>query len=197
MEAKKLELIQEKAGIAHIPEPTSRLTNRYRSRLKKLLQKHNAARSKKSNGIETLIAFAKESAEKEDGAEVGATEPTTTTGDPHETLDRHLLDAEAHLLAFAVLHLDATSIPTFLAAGAVARQMRDGVDLPLQEDQGPFHLHDRAQELLHDEDTEQMTHHDQGDVNTPQADLEPPHAGATIEIEKEGVSGVVMIEIDP
>jgi hypothetical protein len=162
-----------------------------------LLQKHNAARSKKSNGIETLIAFAKESAEKEDGAEVGATEPTTTTGDPHETLDRHLLDAEAHLLAFAVLHLDATSIPTFLAAGAVARQMRDGVDLPLQEDQGPFHLHDRAQELLHDEDTEQMTHHDQGDVNTPQADLEPPHAGATIEIEKEGVSGVVMIEIDP
>ena len=162
-------------------------------------QRRNAVRNKKDSGTETSTASAKGSAANADEAEVEAIELITTmTEDLHETPGHHLPDAEAHLLVIAVLHpLDVKSTPTFLAAEAVVGQMRDGAGRRPQEDQDRSHIHDRLQELRHDEDTETTTRRDQGDGNTHRAELELPHAGDMTEVGKEEVSDAVMIEIDP
>ena len=162
-------------------------------------QRRNAVRNKKDSGTETSTASAKGSAANADEAEVEAIEVITTmTEDLHETPGHHLPDAEAPLLAIAVLHpLDVKSTPTFLAAETVVGQMRDGAGRPPQGDQDQSHIHDRLQELRHDEGTETTTRRDQGDGNTHRAELELPHAGDMTEVGKEEVPDAVMIEIDP
>ena len=164
--------------------------------LRKPPQKSNVARSRKSSETATLTPSGRES--EANVAEVAA---EVTGGimimidDLHETRGLHRPDAEAPLLAIAGLHQDVRSTPTYPVAKQPVGQMRDDVDHLPQENRA--RIHDLLQELLHDEGFETMTRRNQDGGLTPQVDLEVLPAGGMIEIEKEEVLHVVIIEIDP
>lgn len=61
LEAKKLELIQEKVGVHKSPFMTANLTTPYSSKRKRLLKKHVAVANRIESATETLIAYASES----------------------------------------------------------------------------------------------------------------------------------------
>ena len=197
LEAKKLELIQEKVGsFFTLVEVCAHVYSRLKP--KRLPKKLSAAKSRKSNETAISRAFAKESEANEVEAVVVAEAAETimiTIGGHHEIRDRLLLDGEAHRVS-AALHPAVTSILIFLLVGVAVDQMKGGVGHPLQRDQ--IHILDRRPEPRHVEDIAMVTPLDHGDGNIPQVDLERLPAGVDMaEIGIEGDQDAVMIEQDP
>ncbi|CAD6582569.1 MAG: hypothetical protein ASARMPRED_001000 [Alectoria sarmentosa] len=175
LEAKKLELIQEKVG----------------SMLRKLPKRHNAAKSKNDSEIATSITSGNERGANE-GAAAGAeaTEEgiVISIGVRHEIQGLHLPDAEAHHLAFVVFRPNVRLIRTFRLVEVVAGQMTgDAGRLPTR-------CLDLRLHLVEDTKTTILRDHA---VVILQADLEVLRAGAIAEIEIRELGDVVIIEQDP
>ena len=169
----------------------------YRLRLRKLLKRHNAAKSKSDSENETSIASDKESGANEEavaGAEAIEEVIVNSTGVRHEIQGLHLSDAEAHYLAFVVLHPHVRLIHTFHLAEVVAGQTTGDAGRLLLGDRSPTRAPDLG--LHHVEDTKTTILQDRA-VDILQADLEVLHAKIMAEIEVREFGDVVMIEQDP
>lgn len=195
LEAKKLELIQEKVYIHAYACESFRLTISDRSTLRKPRKKHSDGRTKRNCGIGTSTASGRESEVSVDVAVVEVVETITTTTDVHlETRGHHPPDDEV-LLATEVLRPAAKLIPISRVAVAVAvPKIGDGGHpllgaqaLTLDHLLGPRHV----------EGIEKATHRGRGDGSTLQADPEHPHVEDIVEIDTEEEQDAVMIELDP
>lgn len=165
--------------------------------LRKLLKRHNVAKSKSGSEIETLITSGNERGATEEavaGAEAIGEATVISIGVRHEIQDLHLLDAEAHHLAFVVLHPHVRLIRTFHLAEVATGQMTGGVGrLPLE---GRLPIRGPGLGLHHVADTKTTILQDHA-VDIVQADLELLHVAIMAEIEIREFGDVVMIEQDP
>ena len=162
-----------------------------------LPKRYNAAKSKSDNEIETSTTLGSEREENEEAVAVGeAIEGAivTSTGVRHEIQDHHLLDAEAHHLAFVILYSHVRLIHTFRLAEVVADQMTGGAGHLLLEGRLPIRVPNLG--VHHVEDTKMMALREHA-VDIRQADLALPHVGTMAGIENRGSGDVVMIEQDP
>ncbi|KAL6715861.1 hypothetical protein ACLMJK_006822 [Lecanora helva] len=177
LEAKKLELIQEKPR-----KPPKKLSD---------------VKSRRDNGIVILKTFARENGENAVGVEamVKAAETIMNMIDAHhEIQDRLLQEGEAHQATVALQHV-VTLILTFLPVEVAVGRTRGVADRPLPE--GQTHILDPVPGAPHDEDTVMTPRLDQDVDNTLQVDLEPLPVVDIVEIGIEEESGGVMIEQDP
>ena len=182
LEAKKLELIQEKVGYEAVGFGGSELTYGFRSMPKKLRKMSNAAGSKSDSEIETSRTSGKGRGaivEAVAGAEAIEEATAISTGVRCATQGLHLRDAGAHL-AFVVPHLNVRLIHIFHLAELDVDQKTGAADRLHQEDR----LHILALDLgpHHVEDMKTIIPRDNA-VATVQTDLEPLHVGTTEEIE--------------
>lgn len=121
--------------------------------LRKLPKRHNAAKSKSDSEIETSIASGNESGANEEavaGAEAIEEAIVISIGVRHEIRGLHLPGAEAHHLAFVVLHPHVRLIHTFHLAEVFAGQMTgDAGRLPIRDpDLGLHHVEDTKTTIL-------------------------------------------------
>ena len=196
LEAKKLELIQEKVGYVAVGFGGSELMFGFRSIARKLPKRPNAAKSKSDSEIETSRTSGKGRGAIEEavaGAEAIEEATVISTGVRYATQGLHLLDAGAHL-AFVVPHLNVRLIHIFHLAELDVDQTTGAADRLHLEDR----LHILAPDLgpHHVEDMQTMIPQDHA-VATVQTDLEPLHVGTTEEIETKKSGDVVMTEQDP
>ena len=169
----------------------------YRSMLRKLPKRHNAAKSKSDNEIEIWRILGNERGANEEavaGAKAIEEAIVILNGVPHEIQGLHLPDAEAHHLAFVVFHPHVRQIHTYHLAEVVAAQMIGGAGRLLLE--GRLPTPGPVPGLHHVEDTKTRIHQDHA-VDILQADLELRHAGIMAEIEIRDFGDAVMIEQDP
>lgn len=197
LEAKKLELIQEKVRYPAVLKNGFELMFDRRSMLRELPKRHNAARSKSDSEIETSIVLGNERGTNEGagaGAEAIEEAIVISIGVRREIQGLHLPDVEAHDLPFVVLHSHVRLTRTFHLAEVVAGQMKDDAGRLLLEGRLPTRGLDLG--LHHVEDTKMTILQDHA-VNILQADLELLHTGNMAEIEIREFGDVVMIEKDP
>lgn len=169
----------------------------YRSMLRKLPKRHNAAKSKSDSEIVTSITSGNERGANEEavvGAEAIEEDIVILIGVSHAIQGLHLLDAEAHHLAFVVLHPHGRLIRTFHLAEVVVGQMTGDVGRLLLE--GRLLIRGPGLELHHVVDTRTTILPDHA-VDTLQAGLELLHVGIMAEIEIRELGDVMMIEQDP
>ena len=167
-----------------------------RSTLRKLPRRHNAAKSKSDSAIETSTTSGNVKGANEEavaGGEAIEVAIVNMIGVHYVNRGLHLLDAEAHHLAFVVLHPHVKSIHTFRPAEVVADQMKGGAGHLLLEDRLPSRVPDLG--VHHVEDT-RMTIRGPA-VGILQADLALLHVGIMAGIEIRELGDVVMIEQDP
>ena len=165
--------------------------------LRKRLKRHNAAKSKSDSEIETSIASGNESGANEEavaGAEAIEEAIVISIGVRHEIRGLHLPDAEAHHLAFVVLHPHVRLIHTFHLAEVFAGQMTGDTGRFLLEGRLPIRDLDLGHHRV--EDTKTTILQDRA-VDILQADLEVLHAVVMAKIEIREFGDVVMIEKDP
>ena len=182
LEAKKLELIQEKVGYVAVGFGWSGLTYGLRSMLRELPKMPNAAGSKSDSEIETSRTSGKGKGAIEEavaGAEAIEEATVISTGVRCATQGLHLPDAGAHL-AFAGPHLNVRLIHIFHLADPDVDQKTGAADRFHQEDR----RHTLAPDLgpHHVEDMKTIIPQDHA-VATVQTVLEPRHVGTTEEIE--------------
>ena len=198
LEAKKLELIQEKVGYLPVYFAGFKLIfPPIRSMLRKLPKRHNVAKSKSDSEIETLTTSGNEREGNEEAvAVVEAIEGAIviSIGVRHAIQDHHLRDAEARHLAFVILLPHVRLIHTFRPAEVVVDQMTGGADHLLLEDRLP--TRDLDPGAHHVEDTKMRILRDRA-VDVLQADLALLHAGNMLGIEIIEFGDVVIIEQDP
>ena len=182
LEAKKLELIQEKVGYVVVGFGGSELTYGFRSMPRKLPKMPNAAGNKSDSEIETSRASGKGKEAIEEavaGAEAIEEATVISIGVRCAIQGLHLPDAGAHL-AFVVPHLRVRLIHIFHLAELDVDQKTGAADRLHQEDRrhilapdlGPHHVGDMKTIIPQDHA-----------VATVQTDLERLHVGTTEEIE--------------
>lgn len=167
-----------------------------RSTLRKLPRTHNAARNKSDSEIETSTASGNvKGANEEAVAGVEAIEVAIVNmiGVRYVNRGLHLLDVEAHHLAFVVLHPHVRLIHTFRLAEVVADQRIGGAGHLLLEDRLPSRVPDLG---VHDVGDTKMTIRDHA-VDILQADRALLPAGIMAGIGIRELGDVVMIERDP
>ena len=164
--------------------------------LRKLPKRHNGAKSKNGSEIETSTPSGNVKGANEEavvGGEAIEVAIVNMIGVRYVNRGLHLLDVEAHHLAFMVLHPHVRLIHTFRLAEVVADQMIGGAGHLLLEDRIPSRVPDLG--VHHVGDTK-MTIRDHA-VGILQADLALLPAGIMAGIEIRELGNVVMIEQDP
>ncbi len=165
--------------------------------LRELPKTHNAAKTKSDSESETSTTLGNEkgvNGAAAAGAEAIEGAIVISIGARHEIQGLHLLDAEAHRLAFVVLHHHVRLIHTFRLAEVVADLMTgDAGHLLLG---GRLPTRDLHLEVHHVEDTKMTILRDHA-VDILQADLELLRAGIMAGIGIIEIGDVVMIEQDP